>query len=646
MKTPNQNKLEISNRVVYLLLLLVFIAGGITIFTTHNSFGGGDNFSHYKFAHWGWKYHNLLFNHWGKPVFTILMSPFAQLGINTARIYNLIMGILTAIVIWKTAEVLKFKNAVVSLLLVLFTPIYFIMMFTTLTEVSFSFFISLAILLFFKNKYLLSAIIVSLLPLIRTEGIVVLPLFIAAYSFRRQFIAIPFLAVGFFVITLLGWQFYSDFWWLITKMPYSGSAKDIYGSGSLFRFLMDTRGILGYPIAVLFVTGLFISIRDWVIRDKYGTTETFYFLLLVTGSYIVFLSAHSFVWWQGIGNSLGLIRVIASVAPLAALTAVPGLSWLMMWGKSKNKLTTNVITLMLMLWIVVLGINTHIGGFHYSRVEKLVRDAAQYLKENKLDKYKIFYYDSQIIINLQIDPFDRSRSKVGVLNKQHPAMSMPDSAILVWDAHFGPNEGRLPLSHLKNSKNLTLLKVIKPIHPFKVLGGYDYAIYIFQKSTKKTGNLNDSITQPNEEFIIDCEDYIKADSTISCSGNRSLSVTPQQEYVHLIDTKVSNLTLPSLSSIKVDFNAALYCDKQIGNKNVKIVCTLENDGHMEIYKAIDLVDPIKIVNKWNLIQCTFRMDNIIDKQSNLKLYIWNKSSTEFNIDKIKIEIGSRKKVYK
>lgn len=474
-------KLQNRNRIIYLILLLAFIAGVILIFLTTNSFGGGDNFSHYKFAHWGWKYPELLFSHWGKPVFTILISPFAQFGINGARFYNLLMGFLTALVIWKLALHFNFKNSALSLLLVLFTPIYFILMFTILTEVSFSFFFALAVLLFFKKKYLLSAIVVSFLPMVRTEGIVLFPLFIVAYSLKKQWLIIPVLTTGFWIITLFGLPFNDDFWWLITKMPYSGDAKDIYGSGSLFRFINDTRGILGYPIWILFVIGLLVSLVHWGKIDKYKFSETFYFLLLIPGSYIVFLSAHSFAWWQGMGNSLGLIRVIGSVTPFAALTALPGLNWLHAWLKSKNKLAANIITTALLIWIMILGINTHRSGFRLSRPEILVGQAADYLKENKLDKHKIFYFDPYLIVELGLDPFDKSMSAEGIPNKMHPAISMPDSSIVIWDAHFGPNQGRIPLSRLKNSNELTLLKVIKPANPFKVLGGYDYAVYIFQK---------------------------------------------------------------------------------------------------------------------------------------------------------------------
>ncbi|MEA3504887.1 MAG: hypothetical protein U9R32_06770 [Bacteroidota bacterium] len=295
-------KSQNNNRIIFFLLAISFVAGVVLIFFTQNSYGGGDHFAHYKLAHWGWLHPKLLFNHWGKPVFTILLSPFAQLGINGARIYNLLMGFSTAVMIWRLASFFNFKNSAFSLVLVLFTPVYFILMFTSLTEVTFSFFLVLAALLFFKEKHLLSAVVLSFLPFIRTEGIVLFPLFIMAYGMRKQWLTIPLLTVGFLLISLLGFSFYDDFWWVITKMPYTGSAEGIYGSGNLLHFVTHTRRILGYPLAAIFLIGLVLLVVKWFTVEKRKISVTFYFLLLIPGSYLTFLAAHSFVWWQGMGD--------------------------------------------------------------------------------------------------------------------------------------------------------------------------------------------------------------------------------------------------------------------------------------------------------------------------------------------------------
>lgn len=478
-----------NNRIIHLVLALVFIAGVALIFMVHNSFGGGDEFAHYQLARWGWEYPKLLFDHWGKPVFTILISPFAQFGIIGTRIYNLLMGFGAAVLIWKTAQTLKFGNSALSLLLVLFTPIYFILLFTTLTEVSFSFFLALAILLFFKQKYLLSAVAVSFLPLVRTEGIVLFPLFAVAYSLKKQWLALPLLTVGFWLISLLGYRFYDDFWWLITKIPYSGDAKDIYGSGSLFRFVNDTRGILGYPLGILSVVGLLASLVHWGKNDKYKFSGTFYFLLLVPGSYIVFLSAHSFVWWQGMGNSLGLIRVMGSVAPLAALTALPGLNLITDLLNKKNKVAAKIIVGGILFWVFMLGINTHRSNFKLSEQQQLIKQSVSFIKTNNFAKHKLYYFDPFAVFELGIDPFDKNKCSWGVPNKGNPSLGIPDSSIIIWDAHFGPNEGRVSLKDLQRQKSLKTITIINPEKPFTVFG-HNYEVHVFMKDTRLNNERN------------------------------------------------------------------------------------------------------------------------------------------------------------
>jgi len=502
-----------SNKLIYIILLLGFIAGVVAILTTNISYGGGDSTQHYNLARWGLIHPKLLFNHWGKPVLTILMSPFAQFGINGARAYNLFMGFATAFTIWKIAEYLKFKNASLSLIFVLFTPVYFILLFTPLTEITYSFFVSLSVLLFFKKKYYFSAIVFSFTPLIRTEGIVLFPLFILAYSLKKKFFTIPLLSVGFFLISLLGYSFYDDFWWLITEMPYSGSAKDIYGSGSLFHFINDTKGILGYPLGFLFLFGLICSIRDWYNKAKLSISKIFFFILLIPGSYIVFLAAHSFVWWQGMGNSLGLVRVIGSVTPLAALTALFGFNRAADFVSLKNKFLAIFLKFGFIILIIILGITTHKRGLKLSRPQQLVKQAANYAIDNNLNKHKVYFFDPFAVFALDMDPYDNKICNWGLPNKEIPSIGIPDSSIIFWDAHFGSNEGRIYLENLKNDKELSILKVIRPTQPFKVLGGYDYAVYIFQKIPKKAINKESTNTNLVKDIYLDFENLPDGNTT-------------------------------------------------------------------------------------------------------------------------------------
>ena len=52
-------------------------------------------------------------------------------------------------------------------------------------------------------------------------------------------------------------------------------------------------------------------------------------MLVVYLPFMVYLSAHSYIWWKGMGNSVGMIRVIIAVLPSAVLLAVLGWSRLL-----------------------------------------------------------------------------------------------------------------------------------------------------------------------------------------------------------------------------------------------------------------------------------------------------------------------------
>ena len=96
------------------------------------------------------------------------------------------------------------------------------------------------------------------------------------------------------------------------------------------------------------------------------------------------------------------------------------------------------------------------------------------------------YLNPLVVSQLDVDPFDNNR--VTELWGLFPSIKqwgygvIPDSAIIIYDMHFGPNEAHIPLDTILSDKNFKLLKKFKPEKPFNVLGGYDFAVYVFQKT--------------------------------------------------------------------------------------------------------------------------------------------------------------------
>ena len=613
--------------IVTSILSLFFVAAVFIIFNTENSFGGGDHYSHFKLAYWGWTYPKLLFNHWGKPVFTLLISPFAQLGMNAARLFNVITGLLTAFLSWKLVKELKFKNSWVVIFFVLFIPVYFSLMFSVMTEVLHSMFLVLAVLLFLRKEYAWSAIAISFLPMVRTESIVLLPLFILAFGLKKQWKVLPLLLTGFLLISLVGWHFYNSFWWLVIEMPYKGSAAGIYGHGTLFHFINHTKGILGYPIAGLFYIGLAVSLWLWFSKDKFKLNDRFYFLLLVPVVYLTFLAAHSFVWWKGLGNSLGLIRVMGSVSPMVAVTALVGYNFLDERLSNYKKVFTG-FSLLIFVWIIITVFSICRNGFKKSKTQEVIAMATDYILENHLENNKIYFFNSYVPYRLNIDPYNDGKASWGVPNTPVISYSVPDSTLIVWDAHFGPNEGRTPLKKLLNDNGLEVMKVFKPEPPFTVLGGHSYEVYIFRKKVlQQPGGLSIKM-----DFEGDNPEYTDKRAFL---GKKSFHVGGNKVFLNLFEGKTASVCK---DSSLLSISGEIFFEDMDNTKDVVIVVSREGSGNSYYYRTFGF-GQIASPGSWKHFDFSLQLSPSSGSDEVMKVYFWNKQRKEFWIDDVKLVVS-------
>ncbi len=466
------------NMLVLLLLLLAGLFGYFAI-TWEGFYGGADNIAHYRISRYSFNYPYLFLDHWGKPLFTFLSSPFAQFGFTGIRFFNITAGLLAALFTWLTAKKLELKNSLMAVFFILFSPIYFVLIPTGLTEILFSFVLIFSIYLFFNRSYFWSAIIVSFLPFTRTEGVFILPLFFLSFFYVRKFLPILFLFTGSLIYSVAGFFHYGDFLWLIHQNPYTG-AKDIYGSGDLLHFIRSSNQTTGLPIALLMIPGMvFLGIESMGQKIPNDRKRNQLFLLLIGGAFIIYLAAHSYAWWRGLGGSLGLVRVIAGVIPLAALLGLKGY----------NSFTTVLRFPLILKSIVSLGLLALIVFYPLKKYrdyplgddEKTVKEAATWLKGTDYYYGKIYYYHLFFIHFLERDPFDREIAFEKLPDVEYPSREIPVGSVVQWDSQFGPNEGRMPLDRLMNDPGLELLNVFEPKAPFKTLKGDDFKVYLFHR---------------------------------------------------------------------------------------------------------------------------------------------------------------------
>lgn len=482
-------------RVLEQRFLIVFLLGLTALFTWfafswEGFYGGADNIAHYRISRYAFDYPHLFLDHWGKPLFTLLSAPFSQFGFTGIKIFNVLAGMLTALLSYMIAKKLEMKNALMVLFFILFAPIYFILLPGGLTEPLFSLVLVLAIYLFLDHRFVWSAIVVSFLPFTRTEGFIILPLFFLALLHSRRYFTVLLLSTGFVVYSLIGSLHYGDLFWLVNQNPYKG-AGDIYGSGELLHFMKSAGKITGIPLAILLITGTVFLIIEYIgqkIPSERRRVSNF--LLLVAGSFFLYLAAHSYVWWKGLGGSLGLIRVMAGVIPMAALLALKGYNSITYLLRFPVFLKS-IFSLALLALIIYNPLKKY-WDMDLNEDEKLVGKAAEWFKGSEYSDAKLYYYHLYFIHYLERDPFDREISFEKVPSGEVPSQNISEGSIIQWDSHFGPNEGRMPLEKLLNDPGLELLKEFKPAHTLKTYKGDDFKVYLFAK-----------IDEPEQQLVED-----------------------------------------------------------------------------------------------------------------------------------------------
>ena len=95
------------------------------------------------------------------------------------------------------------------------------------------------------------------------------------------------------------------------------------------------------------------------------------------------------------------------------------------------------------------------------------------------DRERIYYFAPTVAESFRIDPFNPAQR--GDLSEIQWNRDIPSGSIIVWDAHFGPNECHVPIDTLLQRPELELIYHQKPKEKISTLNGYDYEIYLFRK---------------------------------------------------------------------------------------------------------------------------------------------------------------------
>jgi hypothetical protein len=416
-------------RAFPLLLLLYIIIAIVTIIFCTGTGDSGDSISHYLYAKYAPRHPALFFNHWAKPLFVLLASPFAQFGFTGMKTFNALASLLTIIITYCIAVRLQIKNAIVIVVILIFTPLYYILTFSGLTEPLFALGTAAGIYMAVKEKHLASAVIVSFLPFIRSEGLIIAGVFTLYFIYKKQWKVSLWLLCGSFVYSIAGYFVYHDFLWVFNEIPYARMSST-YGHGKPFDFVIGLMYVVGVPIYILIWIGVFCLMIPAIKRKTKAETH----ILILTG-FFALLIGHSLFWYFGIFNSMGLKRVMLCMMPMSAIIALKGFNFITEDLIRKEKIKRTMQSL-LIVYIIVFPFSSNPAAIKWKRDmmlstdQQLARKAADFILKNKGAEYIIVTTHPYIAEVMNIDFFDESRRRE--LNRQNISLMRPGD-ILIWE---------------------------------------------------------------------------------------------------------------------------------------------------------------------------------------------------------------------
>lgn len=426
----------------------------------------GDGIVHYTIAKYAPQYPELFLDHWGKPVFTLLSSPFAQLGFPGMIIFNVILFAITSVLLFLWAEKRSNPFAWLSPLLLLSSLVYFDMVNAGMTEVLFAAILTGTLYLFFHEKYVWGSLLFSFSIFSRPEGNLILPFFFVFLVWKRQWKAIPFLTFGFILYSIVGYFRYKDLLWYFHKNPYP-EVVPFYGHGGPLDFIKANQAIWGPFMTVFNAVGVLCILLALFTQKR---AKAFAYVLLVVLPGITVLFVHSYIWWKGIHGSLGLTRVMATVAPLFVLLSLLFLNEVKRYAS--RLVPVNYFSTVLLLVGILLGGLLYSQNKDFDKIpvpetpsQQLLSQAADWYLAQQ-NKGMIFYSDPYFAFKAHINPFDYSAAgNFFPLDKGNPALNLKQGTYLMWESHFAPDDGMIPKEKITQNPSLDVLNILSLTQP-------------------------------------------------------------------------------------------------------------------------------------------------------------------------------------
>lgn len=433
----------------------------------------GDGLQHFSIARASFQQHEFWLDHWGKPLFTLLSSPFAQFGFKTFTLFNVLVFILTQVLAFDLFRREKIPSIWIALVpwLFLAIPDYSYTIISGMTEPLFGLLLTVMLWAFLRKKWWVFAVIASFTPFARSEGMLVVLCAAMTLLLVKQWKFIPLLGVAFILYAIVGMWMLNDALWYFHNDPYPAISP--YGHGNWYDYLRTYKAHFGI-INLLLLPFIGFGLLVWRQHEKFNRTVV---ILLFTGIYLGIIAVHSYYWANGLKGSAGLTRIALQGLPPFLILAYQGIGTI--W-KELHVLALAGATLILSYVIVEevseLGLPYQANPFQIT-----CREVSNYLETEKYNG-KVYYLHPLIPYYLgfgskdQHPVFNQRFQILGLLKEG----SIKPGDIIVRDSKFGSVEFGMPLNDLKNHPEIIAIRHFYAADNFPEINGERKGVIIYE----------------------------------------------------------------------------------------------------------------------------------------------------------------------
>ena len=443
--------------IAYIFVFLAAIYQASLIYLYDGTGDDGDSISHYFYGHLALKYKYNWINHWGKPVFTFLSTPFALLGFKGIQIFNSICAILAGFYAYKVAFKLNIPSSAFAIPIFVLMPEVMVTSFSGLTEVLFAFLLILSVYWILLDRLLLAFIMISFLPFCRPDGnLVILLCGLFALTRPKWWRYIPLLFVGHLALTSVGVIFFGESWtWLASKNPNTNNEL-VRVCGEWSSYLVFLLEIEGLPSYILMWVGIIvISYRLYRRKFKIGCEELIYILA------IAIIGMHTVLFKYSLLRSIGLKRYVITCLPIIAILILRGIEGLTLLGQ-KIKISRFILPIVSFFVILIYVFSDAKYSakvpeiYQLNSTQKLSIEVSQFVNKTYPSQRLIYHSYQYLNILFDVDPYDWEYHRT--LTPEKIAKGLPVGSLIIWDDWYGSNNGLMPLGSLIKKPNLKLIK--------------------------------------------------------------------------------------------------------------------------------------------------------------------------------------------